>query len=174
MRGSSHLTKEMDVYSYAICCVEILSWGNLPWAYTDDFTIRRLVLGINHSLNHVTPRYSTTLPIDEDERPPLPATSKYATPATQDLVHNCWDQNPAKRPTFSQIVQWVKGIRKTTLEFIDDFSSPHIAELAEPEGEFHGRPSPDMRPIQLPNEDPSCECIYFRYPLPAQLIDLRC
>ena len=45
MRGSSHLTKQMDIYSYAITCVEILNWGSLPWAYIDDFAIRRLVLG---------------------------------------------------------------------------------------------------------------------------------
>jgi abelson tyrosine-protein kinase 1 len=45
MRGSSHLTKEMDVYSFAICCVEVLNWGNIPWAHTDDLVIRHLTLG---------------------------------------------------------------------------------------------------------------------------------
>ncbi len=46
MRGPVHLTKEMDTYAYAICCVEVISWGNLPWPYADDVAIRHLVLGM--------------------------------------------------------------------------------------------------------------------------------
>ncbi|KXN85940.1 Dual specificity protein kinase splB [Leucoagaricus sp. SymC.cos] len=136
MRGTSHLTKEMDVYSYGICCVEILTWGNLPWAHTDDFNIRRLVL-------------------DENERPPLPIGSKYVNPALQDLIGNCWDQDPQKRPSFSHIVPRMKSIRKAAGD-LDDIGSPRIAELPEPEDEFPARPSPDIRPLPLPNEDPSC------------------
>lgn len=131
MRGSSHLTPEMDVYSYAISCVEVLSWGNLPWAHTDDFTIRRLVL-------------------DDNKRPPLPVGSKYATPALQDLVRACWDKDPTKRPPFSQIVPRMKLIRKTT----DDITSPSIPELPELEAEFPLRPSPDIRPGLLLDVEP--------------------
>ena len=47
MRGPSHLTKEMDIYSFAITCIEVLNWGALPWAYVNDFTIRHLVLGMD-------------------------------------------------------------------------------------------------------------------------------
>jgi len=46
MHGSSHLTKEMDTYSFSITCIDILNWGALPWAYINDFTICHLVLGI--------------------------------------------------------------------------------------------------------------------------------
>jgi len=34
----------MDVYAFAICCVEILANGAPPWPSLDDKTIRNLVL----------------------------------------------------------------------------------------------------------------------------------
>jgi len=47
MSGSSELslTSQMDVYSYAILCVEILGMGRLPWPFIDDEAVRHLVLG---------------------------------------------------------------------------------------------------------------------------------
>ncbi|KAJ7347438.1 kinase-like domain-containing protein [Mycena albidolilacea] len=46
MLGSSVLTSEMDVYSYAICCVEILSMGRLPWPLMSDEAVRNFVLSM--------------------------------------------------------------------------------------------------------------------------------
>ncbi|KAJ3553830.1 hypothetical protein NP233_g12558 [Leucocoprinus birnbaumii] len=136
MRGTlPHLTKEMDVYSYAVLCVEVLNWGTLPWAYTDDFAVRRLVL-------------------DENERPSLPVGSRYVTPGLQDLVRVCWDKDPAKRPPFSDIVIRMKAVRKAAGDIpLDDLSSPRITELPELDDEFPHRPSPDIRPIALPSDD---------------------
>ena len=39
MMGGAHnrLTQEMDIYSFATCCVEILDKGNVPWQYQDAF-----------------------------------------------------------------------------------------------------------------------------------------
>ncbi|TFY61896.1 hypothetical protein EVG20_g6891 [Dentipellis fragilis] len=45
MRGATILTREIDVYAYAITCVEILAKGGLPWPLQDDDTVRHLVLG---------------------------------------------------------------------------------------------------------------------------------
>jgi len=47
MSGSSQLslTPQMDVYSYAILCVEIVGMGRLPWPLMDDEAVRRFVLG---------------------------------------------------------------------------------------------------------------------------------
>jgi serine/threonine protein kinase len=44
MRGAQVLTPEMDVYAFAISCVEILTKGALPWPLMDDDAVRRFVL----------------------------------------------------------------------------------------------------------------------------------
>ena len=44
MQGANALTPEMDVYAFAICCVEILTMGALPWPLMDDDAVRHLVL----------------------------------------------------------------------------------------------------------------------------------
>jgi hypothetical protein len=41
----NHLTQEMDIYAFAICCVEILDKGIVPWQHHDDFAIVRFVTG---------------------------------------------------------------------------------------------------------------------------------
>lgn len=45
LRGQQKLTQEIDVYAFAICCVEILSKGSLPWPLADDDAVRHFVLG---------------------------------------------------------------------------------------------------------------------------------
>ena len=42
--GNSKYLAPMDVYAFAICCVEILNKGDLPWPLLDDETVRHLVL----------------------------------------------------------------------------------------------------------------------------------
>ena len=44
MQGAQALTPEMDVYAFAICCVEILTTGALPWPLMDDNAVRHFVL----------------------------------------------------------------------------------------------------------------------------------
>lgn len=44
MQGAQALTPEMDVYAFAICCVEILTKGALPWPLMDDDAVRHFVL----------------------------------------------------------------------------------------------------------------------------------
>jgi abelson tyrosine-protein kinase 1 len=43
MQGAQVLTPEMDVYAFAICCVEILTKGALPWPLMDDNAVRHFV-----------------------------------------------------------------------------------------------------------------------------------
>ena len=45
MAGSSKLTSEVDVYAFAMTCVEILTKGGVPWNLADDTAIRHFVLG---------------------------------------------------------------------------------------------------------------------------------
>jgi len=53
MQGAQALTPEMDIYAFAICCVEILTHGTLPWPLMDDDAVRRFVLSgyFVHSYN---------------------------------------------------------------------------------------------------------------------------
>ena len=44
LEGRTDLTTESDVYSYAICCIEILTMGGVPWSALDDNAVRDLVL----------------------------------------------------------------------------------------------------------------------------------
>jgi len=43
--GNGKFLAPMDVYAFAICCVEILTKGNLPWPSFNDEVVRHLVLG---------------------------------------------------------------------------------------------------------------------------------
>lgn len=40
------LTPEIDVYAFAMVCVEILTRGSLPWPMMDDDAVKRFVLGM--------------------------------------------------------------------------------------------------------------------------------
>ena len=44
MSGHSGLTQEVDVYAFAITCVELLTKGKLPWPMADDDAVRFFVL----------------------------------------------------------------------------------------------------------------------------------
>ena len=94
-------------------------------------------------------------PIDNDERPPWPNSSKYVTPQLQDLVRACWDQDPTKRPSFADIVPLTQIIRETTPLLTEDFTPSYISELPEL-GIEDPVSSPDIRPVLLPIEELSC------------------
>lgn len=44
MEGLSDLTHKVDVYAYAITCVEVLNMGQMPWSLTDDNAVQFIVL----------------------------------------------------------------------------------------------------------------------------------
>ncbi|KAJ6521208.1 hypothetical protein DFH09DRAFT_223755 [Mycena vulgaris] len=141
MLGSSELTPEMDVYSYAICCIEILSMGRLPWPLMSDEAVRNFVL-------------------KDNTRPKIPPT-RFNSPALQELLRVCWDEDPAVRPPFSKIVKEAKQLRKAAevpFEGFDDLASPPISprgpDWREVENAGAARPSPDMHPIPLPKTPP--------------------
>lgn len=142
MLGSIELTTEMDVYAYAICCVEILLMGRLPWPLMTDEAVRNFVL-------------------KDNTRPKLPP-SRFNTPALQELLRVCWDRDPAVRPPFVQIVKDVKALRRAAehpAQGLDELVSPPVSPK-ERGGAGAGwddapaRPSPDMHPIPLPRTPP--------------------
>lgn len=44
MAGQSELMQQVDVYAFAVCCIEILTKGGMPWPLVDDDAVRHLVL----------------------------------------------------------------------------------------------------------------------------------
>lgn len=44
MSGDSNLTPQIDVYAFAISCIELLTKGGVPWPLASDDTIRYFVL----------------------------------------------------------------------------------------------------------------------------------
>lgn len=44
MEGLSDLTPKVDVYAFAITCVEILNMGQMPWSLMDDSSVQFVVL----------------------------------------------------------------------------------------------------------------------------------
>jgi abelson tyrosine-protein kinase 1 len=152
MLGSSDLTPEMDVYSYAICCVEILSMGRLPWPLSTDEAVRNFVL-------------------KDNTRPKIPP-SRFNTPALQELLRVCWDKNPLARPPFSKIVKEAKQLRKAAelpFEGFDDLASPPVSpDWREVENAGIARPSPDMHPVPLPKTPPMD--LPPRFPFPGKSV----
>lgn len=128
--GLNQLTTEMDVYAFAMCSIEILSMGRMPWPFMDDDAVRHFVLR-------------------EDSRPVIPPT-RFSTPALQELLRACWQKDPFLRPNFSTVVQELKQLRKSS-GLPEEIVSPKFPEWQENEGfEFRvSRPSPDMHPIPL-------------------------
>ncbi|KAG6883382.1 hypothetical protein C0992_008854 [Termitomyces sp. T32_za158] len=150
MSGESQLalTPQMDVYAYAISCVEIVAMGKLPWPLADDDAVRHFVLR-------------------ENTRPAVPF-SRFNTPLLQDLLRVCWYHDPAVRPSFSAIVRDVRALRQAFLkdttkalggESPVPLSSPIAMERSRHSREWDSdqlrtRPSPDMRPLPLPHSTP--------------------
>ncbi|KAF7289995.1 Protein kinase domain-containing protein [Mycena chlorophos] len=143
MVGSNNeLTPEMDVYAYAICCIEILLMGRLPWPLMNDDAVRNLVL-------------------HDKQRPQIPV-SRYTTPALEVLLKTCWDEDPSVRPPFQRIVKEAKQLRRDAevpfAGFPEDLASPTLTpkrpDWREIEDAESSRPSPDMHPVPLPKTPP--------------------
>ncbi|EDR03117.1 uncharacterized protein LACBIDRAFT_238810 [Laccaria bicolor S238N-H82] len=129
--GQSRLMAEMDVYSFAICCIEILSMGRMPWPLQDDEAVRHLVLGAPHHHD-----------------------SRFTNPAVQELLRTCWDRDPKLRPPFAKIVRDIKQLRRNAGHV--DLESPQTQGLPPLEEVEPHLPSPDMRPAELPPSQSLC------------------
>ncbi|CAA7263929.1 unnamed protein product [Cyclocybe aegerita] len=127
LSGESQLTAPADVWAFSICCVEILTMGDIPWPNLDDDSVRHFLL-------------------KDNSRPPVPRNSRFNIPAVQELLRTCWDENPEKRPTFTKIARDLRLVRKSFGHEVDSPHLPPIVDLPE----HKSSPSPDMRPSDLP------------------------
>jgi len=77
--GDSKFLASMDTYAFAICCIEILTMGGLPWPLLDDDTVRHLVLS-TFLLSHDFWRSLTSghpLSAGENKRPDIPNNHRW-------------------------------------------------------------------------------------------------
>ncbi|KAF2538153.1 hypothetical protein F2Q68_00019357 [Brassica cretica] len=89
-----------------------MSQGNLrmylnkkePYSLSIE-TVLRLALDISRGMEYLHSQvincFSFKKLIEQNERPPLPASCQ---PALAHLIKRCWSENPSKRPDFSNIV----------------------------------------------------------------------
>ncbi len=149
--GLSGLTPAVDVYAFAMTCMEILSMGRVPWAYVGDDTVRHFVL----SRSAIYLYDQANVPhLEENSRPLIPITP-YTKPGNppvlQELLRNCWHRESKLRPDFVTIVKDVKMMRLNE-GVPEDVISPKIPEWTLPSSEdFDDRvpSSPDLRPTSF-------------------------
>ncbi|KAG5650844.1 hypothetical protein H0H81_010855 [Sphagnurus paluster] len=103
MSGHSLLTKKCDIYAFAMCCVEILTMGSIPWPTMTDHAVRIHVL-------------------DEQGRPPYPGHLADSL-GLEEMLASAWHQSPSERPSFSKLVMSFADLKLKSL----DSMSPRIA-----------------------------------------------
>ncbi|XP_045803221.1 integrin-linked protein kinase 1 [Trifolium pratense] len=83
---------KVDVFSFALILQEMIE-GCLPFSAKRDDEVPKV--------------YASK------ERPPFHAPSKRYSHGIRELIEECWNENPAKRPTFRQIITRLESIYNT-------------------------------------------------------------
>ncbi|KAF8345018.1 kinase-like domain-containing protein [Amanita rubescens] len=89
----SLLTEHVDVYAFAMTCIEVVTFGNWPWPTLSDEQIRDTVL-------------------KKRLRPPYPDLVKSL--GVEGLLRSCWHDAPASRPSFKDVVRLLRKLRYPT------------------------------------------------------------
>ncbi|EMD32697.1 hypothetical protein CERSUDRAFT_143220 [Gelatoporia subvermispora B] len=140
MAGQSELTQQIDVYAFAICCIEVLTKGSIPWPLADDEAVRHFVL-------------------HENMRPNVPLMRTWSLQCAE-LLNMCWHRDPAHRLSFAQIDSDLKQLRRRYGS--DLHESPRPPVTLGLEDEIQKPKSPDMRPSsQLPLLPPDTTQVSF-------------
>lgn len=106
----SSLTPQVDVYAFAISCVELLTKGSVPWFMANDEAVRHFVLG-TWSSEDICPQSDETRQTDLDKRPDLPLLRDWSLPL-QGILETCWDKSPGARPTFERLDESLDQLRR--------------------------------------------------------------
>ncbi|KAF5376728.1 hypothetical protein D9615_007804 [Tricholomella constricta] len=104
--GHSLLTKKIDIYAFAMCCIEVLTMGSIPWPAMNDEAVRQHVL-------------------DEQGRPPFPDGLVHALGLEQ-LLRAAWHQSPSERPPFRELVPSLVTLRNDVHSPSTIMDTPHI------------------------------------------------
>ena len=145
--GDALLTPQVDVYAFAIVCVEVLGNGKPPWPDYNDGTIRARVL----SKVHYLPTYfhsSNIILLLDNRRPTIPHHPEVVLMALPTLIEQCWSELPTSRPSFNEIIMELK-------RFIGGSDSALLKPSPSPLPKIIGLPgqgthqSPDIRPEDI-------------------------
>ena len=93
--NSENYDEKVDVYSFAMTLVELIH-GTKPWEDTKDCD------------GKPTRPHDVPQRVCEGQRPE--SQLEEATPEMSQLIMSCWDQEPAKRPTFPEVVETVAAM----------------------------------------------------------------
>ncbi|KAG8542958.1 hypothetical protein GDO81_025726 [Engystomops pustulosus] len=97
-------TKEFDIYSFAIFTWSVLS-GQEPYQHVDRKVITMLLL------------------LNQKSRPDMELvnlwTSQKMVPEAIELMQECWDGDPGKRPSFSAIIERTNEMNAAYVDVID-------------------------------------------------------
>ncbi|KAH9926665.1 uncharacterized protein BXZ73DRAFT_78744 [Epithele typhae] len=126
MAGLSGLTQAVDLYAFAITCVELLTKGALPWSMADDDAVRYFVL-------------------HENMRPELPLLRVWSSQLSE-ILGLCWHRDSGLRPSFEKVDKQVQQLRSVYGLDLKESPAPRPTELEH----LKTRKSPDMHPIPLP------------------------
>ncbi|KAK7245588.1 hypothetical protein RIF29_40435 [Crotalaria pallida] len=83
---------KVDVFSFALILQEMIE-GCPPFSAKQDEEVPKVYVA--------------------KERPPFRAPSKRYAHGIKELIEECWNENPAKRPTFRQIIKRLESINNT-------------------------------------------------------------
>ncbi|VDB84671.1 unnamed protein product [Peniophora sp. CBMAI 1063] len=117
------LTKPVDIYAFAIVCVEILKRGDPPWGSLAGNT-----------------ELLTNLVCVQKKRPPLPAP--YDNPSNDSpiagIIKAAWDGIPEKRPSFRKIVNVLANSygRESHFRATDTSPMPSVTQHQAPAAHF--------------------------------------
>jgi len=91
-RSNVSYSQLVDVYSFAMILFEMLA-HEAPWTGVPISTVYRLVVS--------------------ERRPEIPEEATLQAPGWWlALMHKCWDQNPANRPSFAEICKQINRLNR--------------------------------------------------------------
>ncbi|KAG2356627.1 hypothetical protein BDR07DRAFT_1380654 [Suillus spraguei] len=133
--GAASPTMQADVYAFAICCVEILNMGGIPYGTRDDEDVKRIVL-------------------EHDARPEVSDTP--LSTVVLPIITCCWARDPRCRSPFSMTLFWLRGCRNLLYSYGAD-GSPAPCTPNGPTNSpvigFSDRPSPGLRVFGTPTSE---------------------
>jgi len=125
-----------DVYSYGVIMWELLAW-KLPWHDCGPWQVVKLVT-------------------DDRTRPPVPAGADLPTPpfpgqpAYVQLMNDCWQHDPEKRPRFAEIITRLRALLLAETQRAERARRGAAAAAAAAAGEAAPVADPAARPPRPP------------------------
>ncbi|KAG0700342.1 hypothetical protein DFH29DRAFT_807787 [Suillus ampliporus] len=133
--GAPRPTMKADVYAFAICCVEILNMGGIPYGTRDDDDVKRIVL-------------------EHDARPEISDTplARIVLP----VINCCWARDPGCRSSFSMALAMLLSCRDSVYACGADglaISCTPNGPANSPVVSFPDLSSPDLRVLGTPTSE---------------------